>query len=252
MDRGSRGERKSEGLRETGGFTLIELLVVIAIIAVLAAILFPVFAQARAKARQAFCASNIRQMGLAVTMYNQDFDERMPMAATTVPSPTPPYYTFLNWHDFVDPYVRNKQIWNCPSTTIPLVDSKGKPVCHYGFNTFYLNVGNKGAAINLANPNDLDNGLNNAPGLALAAITAPSHTVEMADAIGVTNVPANHSSTYLLPPSHTQDEIYWARPEARHSEGAVVGFVDGHVKWMRPASFYSGQTPPDSWFQAQQ
>src|SRR5690242_13596860 len=64
--------------RKTNGFTLIELLVVIAIIAIMAAILFPVFAQAREKARQTMCASNLRQMGLAVTMYRQDYDSRNP------------------------------------------------------------------------------------------------------------------------------------------------------------------------------
>ena len=229
--------------RRDAGFTLIELLVVIAIIAILAAILFPVFAQARAKARQAACASNIRQMALAVTMYGQDYDEHFPMAATLLPN-----FTFLNWHNFVDPYVKNMQIWDCPSSNLPLVDSKNKPVCHYGFNTYYLNLSNSGTAINLANPNDL----NNAPGVSLAAVAAPAHTVLMADALGVTNVPANHSSTYLLPPSHITDEIYWGRPDARHSEGVVVGFVDSHVKWLRRSGFYEGQTPPDSWFQLQQ
>ena len=225
------------------GFTLIELLVVIAIIAILAAILFPVFAQARAKARQASCGSNIRQMSLAVTLYTQDYDERFPMAATLLPN-----FSFLNWHDLADPYVKNKQIWNCPSTNLPLVDSAGKPVCHYGFNTYYLNVSLSGTAINPANPNDL----NNAPGVAQAAVSAPAHTALMADTIGVTNVPANHSSTYLLPPSHTTDEIYWGRPDARHNEGVNVGFVDSHIKWMRRGGFYDGQTPPDGWFRLQQ
>src|SRR5499425_2146486 len=95
-------------------FTLIELLVVIAIIAILAAILFPVFAQARESARQTACLSNMRQMGLAVQMYAQDYDERLPLAASQTPT------GFLNWHHFVDPYVKNKQIWVCPSTDLPL------------------------------------------------------------------------------------------------------------------------------------
>ena len=232
--------KNRDGRRSSAAFTLIELLVVIAIIAILAAILFPVFAQARAKARQTACQSNIRQMGLAVTMYQQDWDEDFPTAATLLPD-----FSFLNWHDFVDPYVKNKQIWSCPSATIPLKDSAGKPVCHYGFNTLYLNKSANGAVINPANPYDL----NNAPGVSLASVSAPSHTAMMADTIGVTSVPANHSSTYLLPPSHTTDEIYWGRPEARHSEGVMVEFVDSHAKWFRRGGFYDNQTPPDSWFQ---
>ena len=236
------GENRG-GRRSSAAFTLIELLVVIAIIAILAAILFPVFAQARAKARQTACQSNIRQMGLAVTMYGQDYDERFPLAASALSATM-----FLNWHNFVDPYVKNKQIWDCPSATLPLLDSMGNPVCHYGFNSYYLNTTANGAALNPASIYDL----NNAPGVAQAAVSAPSHTVMMADTIGVTNVPANHSSTYLLPPSHTTDENYWGRPEARHSEGVIVGFVDSHVKWFRRGSFYDTQTPPDIWFQLQQ
>ena len=74
------------------GFTLIELLVVIAVIAILAAILFPVFAQAREKARQTACLSNMRQMSMAVQMYTQDYDESLPLAATATAT------GFLNWH----------------------------------------------------------------------------------------------------------------------------------------------------------
>jgi prepilin-type N-terminal cleavage/methylation domain-containing protein len=90
--------------REAGrAFTLIELLVVIAIIAILAAILFPVFAQARAKARQATCQSNLRQIGVAILAYAQDYDETLPIATYTAPgaaSPTP-------WMHIVDPYVKS-------------------------------------------------------------------------------------------------------------------------------------------------
>src|SRR5580693_3758166 len=96
------------------GFTLIELLVVIAVIAILAAILFPVFAQAREKARQTACLSNMRQMGLAVQMYTQDFDECLPLAASATDT------GFLNWHHFVNPYVKNQQVWVCPSYNGPI------------------------------------------------------------------------------------------------------------------------------------
>jgi len=88
------------------GFTLIELLVVIAIIAILAAILFPVFAKAREKARQSSCLSNVKQIGLSNLMYVQDYDERFSVGG---------YSSLQSWITLVDPYVKNPQIWNCPS-----------------------------------------------------------------------------------------------------------------------------------------
>ncbi|HVK06028.1 MAG TPA: DUF1559 domain-containing protein [Armatimonadaceae bacterium] len=90
-------------------FTLIELLVVIAIIAILAAILFPVFAQARDKARQAACLSNVKQMALAVQMYAQDYDETLPVAGVN-------NQRRGRWMDQIVPYVKNIDIFNCPSS----------------------------------------------------------------------------------------------------------------------------------------
>jgi prepilin-type N-terminal cleavage/methylation domain-containing protein/prepilin-type processing-associated H-X9-DG protein len=103
------------------GFTLIELLVVIAIIAILAAILFPVFASAREKARQTTCASNLKQIGLAVLQYTQDYDETYPMATEgnwcdpaagggcSGPEPTPSPIT-------LDPYIKSMAVWKCPDS----------------------------------------------------------------------------------------------------------------------------------------
>ncbi len=101
------------------GFTLIELLVVIAIIAILAAILFPVFARARAKARQTACASNLKQMGLAVHMYAADYDQRTPLIRILFPTaigapevgPDDPLSPVVA----LAPYIRNEQIFVCPS-----------------------------------------------------------------------------------------------------------------------------------------
>jgi len=106
------------------GFTLIELLVVIAIIAILAAILFPVFAKAREKARQTSCLSNMKQILLGAMMYGQDYDERL-MPAWLCYTPADPAAYFGNcptnpvgtpWTYFIQPYVKNRQMLRCPSS----------------------------------------------------------------------------------------------------------------------------------------
>jgi len=102
------------------GFTLIELLVVIAIIAILAAILFPVFAQAREKARQTSCLSNCKQIGLALQMYAQDYDERLPNTGPDWPGngKNPVYaagYGWAMWVVLLDPYIKSRKVWVCPS-----------------------------------------------------------------------------------------------------------------------------------------
>jgi prepilin-type N-terminal cleavage/methylation domain-containing protein/prepilin-type processing-associated H-X9-DG protein len=114
-------------------FTLIELLVVVAIIAILAAILFPVFVQAREKARQSACLSNLRQIGTAFTMYTQDYDERLPDRRDlkrAVPggyqpwSSWPPSDPRAAWAALVlEPYVRSGGLWTCPSVADSLLGS---------------------------------------------------------------------------------------------------------------------------------
>lgn len=100
--------------RKSDGFTLIELLVVIAIIAILAAILFPVFAKAREKARQISCASNMRQLGLAFMQYSQDYDEWYPGRYIGGPG------TSINWEYAIYPYVKSVGAYECPDAPTPL------------------------------------------------------------------------------------------------------------------------------------
>lgn len=97
------------------GFTLIELLVVIAIIAILAAILFPVFASAREKARQTACLNNCKQIGTGLIMYCQDYDERLPLTTLSLPQ-----YSSVNnignpkWMDTIQPYIKSDAVFTCP------------------------------------------------------------------------------------------------------------------------------------------
>lgn len=102
--------------RNRRGFTLIELLVVIAIIAILAAILFPVFARAREQARKSACISNLKQIGTAILMYAQDYDEQIvPVATGVCPGPNA-----FGWGDLVQPYVKNYKVLECPSNVVKI------------------------------------------------------------------------------------------------------------------------------------
>src|SRR5687767_9383814 len=105
--------------RTKSAFTLIELLVVIAIIALLAAILFPVFARARENARKTSCTNNLKQLGLGVAMYVQDYDGLYPMSSNIDG-------TNRRWPDYIFPYVKSSQLFTCPSVGSGEVEARGQ------------------------------------------------------------------------------------------------------------------------------
>ncbi len=217
------------------GFTLIELLVVIAVIAILAAILFPVFSQAREAARRTSCLSNLKQLGTAVLLYTQDYDEVLPLAAYATAS-----FDFLTWHDLTDPYARNKAIWHCPSSRVSKTDQNGRITTHFGYNVRYLTT--------------IAPDFSNADGhsaVSLAAVQTPAETVLLSDARS--SMPGSwcgDDGKFLLPPS-AADAHCWGRPNALHAEGSNLLWVDGHARWQRPGGYYTGQAPADRYFDLQ-
>jgi len=216
------------------GFTLIELLVVIAIIAILAAILFPVFARAREKARQASCLSNVRQTSNAAMMYLQDYDEKFPGGLTVTngtaqgPVSQSPYFTaFWLTADVLYPYVANRQIFFCPSGDEGAVYS-----CDYGFNRRLcpdLRAAGSQALMlgDIKAPAELflcfDSG---AYMIADNGITAPTGAFWYIPGTAMGRDPAS-LSPYALTGFAASDF-----QSGRHNEGINVGFADGHGKWL--------------------
>ena len=196
------------------GFTLIELLVVIAIIAILAAILFPVFAKAREKARQASCASNHKQMATACLMYAQDYDELLPRRSMSgryysqvsddfnlnyLPPPTYGYW-FISWASLIQPYIKNTQVYRCPSSTY---HSQGVA---YGMPVSALTPSGRITFLDADVP--------------LGELKRPAETFMIGCKMG------GGGAQYLL---STQ---YYALSN-KHNEGANLSFCDGHVKWYK-------------------
>lgn len=184
------------------GFTLIELLVVIAIIAILAAILFPVFAKAREKARQSSCLSNEKQLALAFLQYAQDYDETLPLnpgGTENASAQTDP----CCWFRVVDPYLKNTQILLCPSVgggtpyTTPATD--------YNTNDFGMVPG----------------------GPRLGQIAAPAQTLLFNERARNYN---NFSEHYSDLQWRITNELSTTQ---RHNEGFNIALCDGHCKWTR-------------------
>jgi len=227
-------------------FTLIELLVVIAIISILAAILFPVFAQAREKARQTTCVSNVRQISQAFVMYQQDYDEGFPQLFYTGEAgrTQPNNFGLYRWSWLVQPYVRSFDVFFCPTDTNGAdLRKKTNPnfgynfglLPSYGYNAHYLSPGE-------------DPYLPDHPEFApigAAAVTAPAETVLLAESTWFSpprrGLPPNTPQVgfyRVYPPSQWAGSVpldglsyghVWFR---HHNRFATTAFADGHVKAM--------------------
>ena len=232
--------RLEKSSRPRGGFTLIELLVVIAIIAILAAILFPVFQKVRENARRASCQSNMKQIGLGITQYTQDADEKFPSGNTGGGA---------GWASQVYPFIKSSGVYHCPD------DSGGNgarpSIYSYAMNGNLTGVG-PGAYVSA---------------LSLAALSAPANTVLATETEDCDNTYADPSiSTETTSPTVNGLNYTPAAPlnivgfctfyrtgnlagvtgtntgndGPRHTDGDNWLLADGHVKWLRPASISPG------------
>lgn len=199
-------------------FTLIELLVVIAIIALLAAILFPVFARARENARRAGCQSNMKQIGLGLAQYTQDYDEKMPSMGVDT------YAANGYWQAAVMPYIKSTQLFACPSNTATNIASTADGVT-------FRNSYSANALGNLYNPSGLNAGAFDgfkSSGRPLSSFEFPATTISVFEYKG---------NDYFSVPdqSWAVNTLY-----AGHLTTGNYLFLDGHVKALKPMATVTG------------
>jgi prepilin-type N-terminal cleavage/methylation domain-containing protein/prepilin-type processing-associated H-X9-DG protein len=259
-------------------FTLIELLVVIAIIAILAAILFPVFAQAREKARQTSCLSNLKQVGLGIMLYMQDYDEVLPLGMNYF-NDNRPAGPGREWYFVIAPYIKNTVIRNCPSATAQMSENNQDHRSAYGAN---FGVFKERASWDSSTPTSY------------ASLTAPAGLFMIGDGAWLDGAKAQADPPAVnldpvnwnrYPQNGTSGLTHWAmeticrwgnngttcwnpyescgwtcswankRPVPRHNSGLNLAFFDGHAKWIhiqrllgpRPGVYWQAGQPENLW-----
>ena len=213
-------------MKRSAGFTLIELLVVIAIIAILAAILFPVFARARENARKSTCQSNLKQLGMAAVQYAQDYDETYPSVYRRMPH-------LYWWSDVLQPYIKNYQVLVCPSGSLSYGTERPPSLPNplvYSYAFPYISR------------NDAGQDITPLSGARMAQVPEPADTIIFVDSThielftpGIQNFTISGSNGVTDLGTGGQSRV--AR---RHMDGFNCAFADGHVKWLR-------QSKPGMW-----
>ena len=224
-------EKRDNGqvrLKAAGGFTLIELLVVIAIIAILAAILFPVFARARENARRASCQSNLKQIGLAIFQYSQDYDEKIPARAYA------DYGSYPSWSQVIQSYAKSTQVFRClanPMSNYPCQPAIGPyPGITVSYGAVseinYTGGGNTPMEYGVEHP--------------LAAFAVPTQTVLVGEVSGVSSAEEPIGMITNRATRGGVGNVKWSC----HLQGLNWLFADGHVKWLKPTAT---ATPKNMW-----
>ncbi len=193
------------------GFTLVEALVVMVIIVVLALLLFPVFTGRHHPSPRSTCLSHLKQIGLGIMQYSQDYDEKLPLVRVHKVSSSAawPYPMPYGWADAVQGYIKNTQIYQCPSeetSTNPGTDGVQPGFTDYWFNT-------------------------NLSGVNWEKIMEPVTTIWLGDGNDGADLTDGRYNRNSLPLSWLQNS---GSPARRHVDGANYAFADGHVKWYKP------------------
>ena len=238
----SKSTRRSFAKRSSA-FTLIELLVVIAIIAILAAILFPVFQKVRENARRASCQSNEKQMGLAFIQYSQDYDEINCGAWRLVPPPNP-NGDRVQFEEMIYPYTKSWQVYRCPDVTAGVTYIGGNPSVDNPDLIPLAQAGGTGYGYN-----DMRNSANNTSigrradntegaGVTLGELQEPANTIQMTEILSDTNMwdylhadlAACNAWGIIQNPTDHVNQL--------HTNGANYLYYDGHVKWKTATKPY--------------